>query len=48
MTWFASVMSPEKAVKQYLGELKGAVGEIAARLEALKADQRPAGMGASR
>ena len=42
MTWFASVMSPEKAVKQYLGDLKAAVAEIAARLEALNADQRPA------
>ena len=42
MTWFASVMSPEKAVKQYLGDLKAAVAEIAARLEALNAGQRAA------
>jgi hypothetical protein len=37
MTWFASVMSPEKAVKQYLGDLKAAAAEIAARLDALAA-----------
>ena len=37
MTWFSSVMPPEKAVKQYLGDLKAAAAEIAARLAALNA-----------
>lgn len=41
MTWFASVMSPAKAVKQYLGDLEAAAGEIAARLAELKAPARP-------
>jgi IclR family mhp operon transcriptional activator len=41
MTWFASVMPPEKAVRQHLGHLKDAAAEIAARLGALRPAGRP-------
>jgi IclR family mhp operon transcriptional activator len=41
MTWFASVMTPEKAVKQHFGDLKEAAGGIATRLAGLKAPARP-------